>query len=409
MIKLINTISRYLVAFVFIFSGFVKLVDPYGTAYKISDYLEVVNLMIPFGLALLASMILSVLEFTVGVSLLLKVCYANAVRLLLVLVSIFTLLTLYIAIADPVQDCGCFGDALVISNWATFAKNIVLLIMSLELLRNRYYMRSRVVISSQHLMVYCTIGIAFVFSFCAVRHLPVLDFRPYKVGTYIPEAMQVPQGEPADVYKTTYVYEKDGQQSTFDEDNYPWQDTTWVYVESHSELITKGAQPAIHDFVLQDQAYGDITEEVLSDPNYTFLLVAPKLDKITLKHADNFKPVVDYCTQQGYRFLVLTASLGQPVQAFQKLFDAPLDICNVDNIQLKTMVRSRPGLMVVKDGVIIAKYHHNDLPNFSESASPLSGILTQGEKRKNQINVLFLALIFGVLSYKLLQKKDYSK
>lgn len=409
MIKIINTICRYIVAFVFIFSGFVKLVDPYGTAYKISDYLEVLSVSLPFGVYLAFSVLLSMIEFVVGVNLFFKVTYQKTLKVLLILVPIFTLLTLYIAIADPVQDCGCFGDAFVISNWTTFIKNLMLLVLSLELWRNRNYLRSRVVKHSQFLITAVTVLFALLLSVNAIRHLPLLDFRPYGVGTSIPEAMRVPEGQPQDIYQTTYYYEKDGDTQTFSEDNYPWQDTTWHYVDSESVLVQKGATPAVHDFILKHSDYGDITNEILTDHNYTFLLVAPHLDDISLRHLDDIKNILDYSMERAYRFLILTASLGPELDKFQARFDTPLEFCNVDEIQLKTMVRSKPGLMLINEGVILAKYHHNDLPHFGESLSPMTTVLSQTEKRESRIIVLFLALLLGVVYYKLMQNKDYSK
>ena len=409
MIKIINICCRYIVAFVFIFSGFVKLVDPYGTAYKISDYIELTNVALPFALALTFSVILSLLEFVVGINLLFKVFYQKTLRVLLLLISVFTGLTFYIALVDPVQDCGCFGDALVISNWATFIKNIVLLILSLELWRNRYYLRTRVVIRAQSLTLGLTLVFASLLALYAIRHLPFIDFRPYAVGTSIPDAIKVPDGEPQDVYQTTYFYEKDGKTKKFTEDNYPWQDTTWHYVDSESVLIEKGAEPAIHDFVLKHSVYGDITDEVLGDPNYTFFCVAPQLGEISYRHMDDFVAVASYCADMGYRFIVLTATVGVEADEFIRALGSRAELCNVDEIQLKTMVRAKPGLILIRDGVILAKYHHNDVPHFGQSRQPLSIVLTQQEKRESRIIVLFLALLLGLFYYKLMRNKDYSK
>lgn len=409
MIKLINTVSRYLVAIVFIFSGFVKLVDPYGTAYKITDYLETIHFNIPLGLALLASMLLSIAEFTLGMNAFFKSCYQGSTKLLLVFISIFTVITLYIAIADPVQDCGCFGDALLISNWQTFGKNVVLLLMTIELVRNRNYLRNRVCDGNQKTMSFLFILFALLVSVNALRHLPFLDFRPYAVGTHIPEKMLVPEGQPQEVYETTFIYAKDGVEETFTEDNYPWQDTTWTYVDSKSILVSEGAEAPIHDFVIMHSQWDDITEEVLQDENYSFLLIAPYLDKSSLKHKDEMETLMQYCQEKGFRFLVLTASVGEVVDDFTSNFQLPLDVCNMDDITLKTMLRAHPGLMIIKSGTILAKYHHNDLPKFSDSEDVLGTILSQKERRKNQIIVLLLALLMGGLSFKLSCHKDYTK
>lgn len=409
MIKLVNILSRYIVALVFIFSGFVKLLDPYGTAYKISDYLETVHIILPFGLALAASMLLSILEFTLGMSSLFKTCYRGISKLLFGIVSLFTLITLYIAIADPVQDCGCFGDALVISNWQTFGKNVILLLLTVILVRNRNYMRSRLYEKNQKVLTLVFIVFAFFLSLNAVRHLPFLDFRPYAIGNHIPTQMKVPEDLPQDVYETVFVYAKDGVEEQFIEDNIPWQDTTWSFVDSKTTLISQGAEAPIHDFVIMHPDLGDITDEVLHDENYSFLLVAPHLNKSSLRHQEEIAQLQQYCATRGLRFLVLTSSVDLAVSAYQSNFSNSLIICNMDEITLKTIVRAHPGLIILKAGTIIAKYHHNDLPHFAADEDVLASILSQREDRKNQIIVLLLALLIGGLAYRLSLNKDYTR
>jgi len=409
MLKLINTLSRYIVGLVFLFSGFVKLVDPYGTAYKISDYLQSVNLILPLWLALAASVTLSLTEFTLGLNSLFKVRYEGTTKLLLSIVTLFTILTLYIAIANPVQDCGCFGDALVISNWATFAKNIVLLLLSYILWRNRSYDKNRLKHRHQAAMSFVFIVFALLMALTAIRHLPFIDFRPYSVGTSIPEQMSVPEGMPQDVYETTFIYEKDGVQKRFTEDNYPWQDSTWHYVDSESVLVKKGYEAPIHDFVIEHPEWGDITEEVLQDPSYTFLLISPKLEKASLKHQEDIAHLQAYCEERGYRFLLLTATSGPEAEAFDAHFSSSIERCTMDEITLKTIIRSNPGLVILKEGIILEKYAHNDLPQISPEEAPLSVILRQQERQKNRIIILLLTLLLGGLIYKLSQKKDFTQ
>ncbi len=409
MIKIVNTFSRYIVALVFIFSGFVKLIDPYGTAYKIGDYAESIHLVLPLWISLTVSVLLSVAEFTLGLSAFFKIIYEKVSKIIFGFVSVFTALTLWIAIANPVQDCGCFGDALVISNWSTFLKNIVLLLLSVEMLRNRNYLRSRVCEINQQILLGIFLTFSVVVAMNSIHHLPFLDFRPYKVGTYIPEQMKVPDGMPKDVYETTFIYEKEGVQEAFNEDNYPWQDTTWTYVDSKNVLVEKGYEPPVHDFVIEHPEWGDITEEVLRDENYSLLLVSPNLRKASLKHKDRIEALAKMADNLGYRFLVLTASLGDEVQEFTSNFETPMHVCNMDEITLKTIVRAYPGLVVMKGGVILDKYHHKDLPRWDEKTNIMSDILSHREKRKNRIIVLLLALLLGGVGFKLTQHKDYSK
>lgn len=409
MTPLFNRIVRYIVAVLFIFSGFVKLVDPYGTAYKIGDYLETVNLILPLWLTLAMSLLQSVGEFVLGANALFKVCYRGTTKWLLGIMVFFTGVTLYIAIADPVQDCGCFGDALVISNWATFFKNVVLLALTVSLFRSRDFLRSRIVELNQRVMTVFFVVFALFVAITSIRHLPFLDFRPYAVGTYIPEAMVVPEGMPTDEYATTFVYEKDGVQQEFTQDNYPWKDTTWTYVDSETTLIKKGYQPPIHDFAFVNDERGDFTDQVLSNHNYTFLLVTPEVEKASTAHQADIEDLVHYCEANDYDFMLLTASVGDALAEYLASFSVDLPVVNMDDITLKTMVRAYPGLVIIKDGIVLEKYSHHDFPQFSESESPLSAILTKNQKRKNQIIVLLLALVLAGAGIKLSMNKDYTK
>ncbi len=399
MFRIINSISRYIVAAVFIISGFVKLVDPYGTAYKITDYLETVNIILPLWLATTASIILSLTEFTLGLNAFFKVNYKGTSKIILALVSFFFVITLIIAITNPVQDCGCFGDALVISNWATFFKNVALLFLSFVMFKNCTFVRCDVKWYKQRTLSLIFIAFGFVISIYSIRHLPFIDFRPYKVGTYIPEKMKVPAGLPQDKYETTFIYEKDSVQQKFTQENYPWQDTTWTYVSSKSVLIEKGAEPPIHDFVIEHPEWGDITEDVLHDPSYTFLLVSPNIEKASLKNADKIEALAKFAEENAYRFLVLTSSIGAEVQEFTQNFSTLVTVCSMDEITLKTIVRGYPGLVILKDGIILEKYNHNDIPLFDSFTNVGSEILSAQERQKTQIIVLLLALILSVVAF----------
>ncbi len=232
------------------FSGFVKAVDPVGFAYKIEDYLISFQLLEFIPLALTFAVGLILLEFLLGVFILLGLYRKITSTLALLFMAVMTPMTLYIAVANPVADCGCFGDALIISNWATFYKNIVLLALSIVL----------VVYSNRILPLFSAksaksknfvLGFVFLFSllFCLynILYLPIMDFRPYKVGVNIPEQMQDDLSK-GDVYENIYIYEKDGVEQEFTEDNFPWEDTTYTFVDYTSKLIKKGDKPLIDEF-----------------------------------------------------------------------------------------------------------------------------------------------------------------
>ena len=399
MLNILNTISRYIVAIVFILSGFVKLIDPFGTAYKISDYVETVNIILPLWLAITASIILSLTEFTLGLNLLFKANYKATTKIILAVVAFFFVLTLVIAITNPVQDCGCFGDALVISNWATFFKNVALLFFSCILVR--YYDKYKYKFKSSNRNNITLIFIVFglFLSIYSIRHLPLIDFRPYKVGTHIPEKMKVPEGMPHDEYETTFVYEKDGVHQQFTEENYPWQDTTWRYVSSENVLVKEGYKPPIYDFAIEHPEWGDITEDILQSDNFTFMLVLPSAKEASLKHADKIEIIASLAQNKGYNFMLLTASIGSEIDEFLQHFTVPMQVYNMDEITLKTMVRAYPGLIILKDGVVLEKYNHCDIPQWDEDANIQAEILSNQERQKTRIIILLLSLILGLIAY----------
>ena len=274
-------VIRLLLAVVFIFSGFVKGIDPLGSTYKFEDYL------IAFGggfekltiLALPAAVALSTFELVLGLCFLLKIKLKTTSLLALILMGIMLPLTLYVALTNPVTDCGCFGDALVISNWATFYKNIFITLFILLLLIFHSKLHPIFISGIQWIMVLAFILIGIGISFYSYRNLPMFDFRPYKKGVNIPEAMKIPPGKPLDRYDTKLVYEKDGVKQEFTLDNYPKNDTTWVFVEQKSTLIQKGYEPPIHNFSITDSYNNNITDDVLSYSGISHLAVMYDLKK----------------------------------------------------------------------------------------------------------------------------------
>ena len=236
-IKILTECSRLLIGVVFIFSGFVKAVDPVGGAIKIGDYLTSFGLDMLQPFTALVSFALSAAEFAMGVCMLLGVYRRYNSFLVLLFMAFMTPLTLYLALFNPVSDCGCFGDAIVISNWETFFKNLVLSAAAIMV-----FMHSGKMFQCFTYKVYWFVAL-FSYFFCIgfaywnYNHLPVMDFRPYKIGANIPSLMAIPDGAPEDEYKYTFVYEKDGVQKEFSLENYPQNDSTWTFVESKTELI----------------------------------------------------------------------------------------------------------------------------------------------------------------------------
>ncbi len=379
------SIARTLLGLTFIFSGFVKAVDPLGTVYKIEDYLKAFggffNNLMP--LAGVAAFTLIIFEFVLGVCLLFNVRTKLTSWLALLMMALMTPLTLYIAIANPVSDCGCFGDAIVLSNWATFWKNIVLLALVIVLLCWKRYVPQTFVGKAEWGIAILAILLVAGFMAYNLTHLPVIDFRPYKVGNNIPELMQYPDDAQPDIYRTTYIYEKDGNKQEFTLSDYPQGDSTWTFVESKSVLVKKGYEPPIHDFEIVDIVnLEDITEDVL-DADVAVLAVMYNLRKADKRQLEKLIRLAQIEQQNGHMFCILTGSssgdideflMSQiqpkcPTQTDYELFEQA--VCTCDPVTLKTIVRANPGVIVLNSGTVVDKYNLancdlEDLENLKE-------------------------------------------
>ena len=383
--KVLVNICRLLVAVVFILSGFVKAVDPLGTQYKITDYLEAMSLggLVPDFLTLTASVLLSAVEFCLGVFLLFAIQRRITSRLILLMLLIMTPLTLWLALTDPVKDCGCFGDALVLTNWQTFGKNVVLLAAAGVVARWPLEMFRFVSKSTQWIVInYSAVFILAISGWC-LYYLPLFDFRPYHIGANIQEGMTIPEGEEPPQFETTFILEKDGEQKEFTLDDYP--DSTWTFIDSKTRQLSKGYTPPIHDFsimLLEEseekeeagttyEESGDITQEVLSHEGYTFLLISPHLRHADDSRLDLINELYEYSCEHGYPFYCLTASTAQEISQWCDRTGAEYPFCVTDETTLKTVIRSNPGLLLLKNGTIIRKWSHNDLPVINEQQASL--------------------------------------
>ncbi|OAV63895.1 hypothetical protein Barb4_04618 [Bacteroidales bacterium Barb4] len=372
-------LSAVLVGSVFVFSGLVKAIDPASGSYKITEYLNAFGLGQLQGLSLAASFSLCAAEFTLGVCLLLGVYRRYATFLALSFMAMMTLLTLYLALFDPVADCGCFGDALILTNWQTFGKNIVLLAATLFL-----FIYNRKMYSLYTYKVYWFVAL-FPYLACLVfagrnyRHLPIVDFRPYKVGANIPALMSVPEGAAADEYLYAFVYEKEGVRDTFSLDNLPPDGNGWTFIESQTKLIRQGYVPPIATFNLYDSEDEDVTDRVLNDPAGVFLLVSPRLENADGDCTDMVNNASDYAVANGLSFYGLTGSSSETIAHWNDYTGADYPFLKADETVLKTIVRSNPGLLLLKQGTILAKWHYTDIPG-EEVLSETVGSLLQGNK-----------------------------
>jgi hypothetical protein len=360
--KITIYISRFLVGVVFLFSGTVKAIDPLGSVYKFQDYFTAFNLGFLNDLSLLPAIILCSIEFLAGFSVLFNIRFKAGIWAVMLLMMVFTPLTLILALTNPVSDCGCFGDAVHLTNWQTFYKNIILIIPAIWLFVNRNKLTSPVG-SARGWTLLSIVAVFFIaFIFYNLRYLPVVDFLPYKTGTYIPDKMIIPEGAPAAKYESTFIYEKNGERKEFNLTNYPAGDTAWKFIDQKSVLVSKGYQPPIHDFVITSMYGKDLTQEILSSKNYTVLMVLIDLEKIDNELLLKGYDYGSFCNNYSIDFYVLSP------QRFEEadILVNPVTFASVDETTLKTMVRSNPGYILLKEGTILHKWSWANLPEKEE-------------------------------------------
>jgi len=419
-------ISRVFIALIFIYSGFVKAVDPLGYTYKIIDYFVAFGFPPLENLSFILAIFFSSAEFFLGFGLLIGVFSRLNLFLVSLFMLVFTPLTLFLAISNPVTDCGCFGDALVITNWQTFFKNLIIDIPVLILLINRTILKDKVQLHKAFLIG--SIGLFGIISVSifSYQHLPILDFRPYKIGNNISEGMLIPEGEKSDSYQSTFIYKntKTKELVEFAEDKLdePLSDENlWTFVDTKTVLIEKGYHPPIHDFNIVSPEYGDITEQVLNDTNLTFILVSYRLNSTNFNAFIDFEKMAN--EYPNINFMVLTAALDKDIIKFKDSLthslsydttlikivnsetiylyeyednivefteeELPEDLNNsyiylgkdiieeekeipkelsynffiCDPTTLKTVIRANPGLVLLKNGTILNKWHYHDFPS----------------------------------------------
>ena len=387
--KWIVNICRFILGATFVFSGFVKAVDPLGTYYKIQDYLAAFGMqqLLPDIVPLLMSVLLAVLEFAVGMHLLLGIKRRFTTRLALLIMLVMTPLTLYLALTNPISDCGCFGDALVLTNWQTFGKNVVLLTCAIVLMITPWAMvRFLTKKMEWTLSNYCIVFALALAGYCLAT-LPIIDFRPYKIGNNIREGMEIPEGAKPTIFDTRFIMEKDGVKQTFTVDNYP--DSTWTFVSAETVVVEKGYEPPIHDFVMESLETGeDITDEVLDDPGYTFLLITHRTEEADEGNIDLINELYEYCQENGYKFYALSSSSAEAIELWRDRTGAEYPFCIMDDITLKTMVRSNPGLMLIKGGVILNKWPSSQLPDEFDLTDKLEQLPLGQVKEVNDLRTL---------------------
>lgn len=394
---IIINLFRIVLGLTFILSGFVKAIDPLGTQYKIEDYLGVLSLggMLPDFVTLGTSVAISAIEFTLGVLLLFAISRRVISKVTLVFMTIMTLITAWLYIANPISDCGCFGDAIHLTNGETLLKNIIMLVMTAVVVyKPRDMIRT---LSNGNSTIVINYSVLFILLYAAysLYMLPQFDFRPYHIGANIEEGMKIPEGAPQPEFETTFLMKKDGQTKEFTLENYP--DSTWEFVDSKTIMIKEGFVPPIHDFSILSLSGDDLTEDILQQKGYTFLLIAPYLEKADDSNFGPIDQIYEYAEEYGYKFYCLTASGKQAIARWQDMTGAEYPFYNTDAVTLKTIIRSNPGMLLLKDGTVIQKWSHNELPNDSELYAPLDQLTIGTQKATSDTRMILKLLMLFIL------------
>ena len=373
LLKMTVNLCRIIVALTFIFSGFVKAIDPIGLQYKLQDYLGTIGIpgFLPDWMLLIMAVLLAAVEFCMGIFLLFAIQRRLISKLIIVFMSIMTLITVWLVVANPVKDCGCFGDALHLTNTETLVKNIILLGCSIVIMQRPLAMFRFISESNQWIVINYTIVFIFVSSGLSLYYLPLFDFRPYRIGTNIPRGMEIPKDAEQPQFETTFIMEKGGLRKEFTLNDYP--DSTWKFIDSKTVQVKEGYIPPIHDFSIADRKTGkDLTDSVLRHKGYTFLLIAPYLERADDSNFGDIDQLYEYAQTYNIPFYCLTASTAKAIQRWRDITGAEYPFCITDETTLKTIVRSNPGLLLLKDGTIINKWSHNQLPNGAKLSLPIT-------------------------------------
>lgn len=398
-------LARLVLAATFLFSGFVKANDPLGFAYKLGDYATALDITtLPSFALLFAAIALAVMEFALGVYIFFHINGRRMGVLSIAFMAVMTLVTIYIYIYSPVEDCGCFGDVLILSNGATLAKNIVLLSLAMVYAwLHKYQVKF---ISGNTEWIVSTFSILFILAFSvhSVRALPVLDFRPYCIGTNLREAVE---GSDSPDYDIRIVYQRGDEtlELTTDDDD---PDSTWKYVETRRIPVGSpdgafgdvkwGVSSSASEFYVENTDGEDITDDIIYDEGYVFLVVIPNLYETDEGCTDKLNALYDYCVDNGYSMYCLTASSDTIDHAYwNEHTGSEYPFAVGDERMLKTIVRSSPGLVLLHDGMVVNKWSNTKMPVEEELTSTLDKLPLAVKKpqtlERKLVTILFCFLV----------------
>ena len=351
--KTLVNIIRFVTGIIFIISGFVKLVDPLGFSYKLEEYFSESVLDMPFFMpyALIVSILVVVFELVVGVFLILGIMKKFTLWSIFGMVVFFAFLTFYSAYFDKVTDCGCFGDAIKFTPWQSFSKDMVLMFFSVILLFGQKYITRLFPNNISNIVSIISVLGSFFIAYYVLVYLPIIDFRPYKIGSDLKKSMQIPENAPKDIYKNTWIYRVNGVEKEFKNKDKPWDIEDAEYVDRKTILVKKGFVPPIHDFSIEDELGDDLTDEILKKDKI-YLLISHDFRKIDKDGFDKIKLFLE-----GREAIVMSSNFNQEeVEETQNL-----PFYTTDATTLKTMIRSNPGLILLEKGIVKNKWSPDSL------------------------------------------------
>jgi uncharacterized membrane protein YphA (DoxX/SURF4 family)/peroxiredoxin len=357
----ITQFSRLFVGILFIISGLIKLNDPIGFSYKLAEYFSepVFNMpfFVPYSLAI--ALFLVILEVVLGVMLLLGYRSKNTIWSLLLLVVMFTFLTFYYAYFDVVKDCGCFGDALHLTPWQSFTKDLLLLFFILILLFNQKRIKPLFSNSIQHILALASILLSAFMGYWVINHLPLKDFRPFKIGNNIQKGMEIPEGAAKSVVEMIFIYNVNGVNKEFTEKDLMSIPEGATFVDRKDKVLSEGYVPPIHDFTMEKEG-SDYKDEFLQEPKL-LMIVAYDLAKANAAGMQKLEKLNQNALTKGYKVIGMTASSPEEIAKTRKSFGLTFDFYFCDGIALKTIERANPSLVILEKGTIKQKVHYNDI------------------------------------------------
>lgn len=349
-------INRMLVGALFIFSSFTKGVDPLGTKYKMLDYLAAYGMEWMNDAALVLAVVMILAEFIVGISLLTNVLPRLATLGAALLMLFFTATTFFDAMYDLVPDCGCFGTAIKMSNWQTFFKNLVIDAVLIPIVVNNKSLKCKwLTLLGQWVLAIIFMGLFVGFEIYNIRHLPIIDFMDWKVGKDM-----TPNGYDAGKIFVTYENNETGETQEFESPNYPWNDSVWMSQWTFVSQRSEGGSNTL-GFAILDAEGEDVTH-ILFDSEYLYVFVAPYLEEMTECDFENCIKMTEVAYNQGFDYIWLTSESPEYVEKLNEEYLIFNDVYYGDELELKTMVRSNPGLMLIDNGVIKNKWSKIDFP-----------------------------------------------